>query len=148
MVLLTVALVSMILYLFDTTFTKKFLLKIFLDVEENGNLSYRIGPYLKNFLIILLPYAARLTCRSAAHHQPLSFLILAQVDPLTAKPSVELVMDPTTAGYGSLNSIWTPFKWVGEKAMAPHSSTLAWKIPWPEEPGGLQSMGLLRVGHD
>ena len=35
-----------------------------------------------------------------------------------------------------------------EKAMAPHSSTLAWKIPWIEEPGRLQSMGSLRVGHD
>ena len=35
-----------------------------------------------------------------------------------------------------------------EKAMAPHSSSLAWKIPWMEEPGRLQSMGLLRVGHD
>ena len=35
-----------------------------------------------------------------------------------------------------------------EKAMAPHSSTLAWKIPWMEEPGGLQSMGSLRVGYD
>ena len=35
-----------------------------------------------------------------------------------------------------------------EKAMAPHSSTLAWKIPWTEEPGRLQSMGLLRAGHD
>ena len=33
-------------------------------------------------------------------------------------------------------------------AMAPHSSTLAWKIPWTEEPGRLQSMGLLRVGPD
>ena len=33
-----------------------------------------------------------------------------------------------------------------EKAMAPHSSTLAWKVPWTEEPGRLQSMGLLRVG--
>ena len=33
-------------------------------------------------------------------------------------------------------------------SMAPHSSTLAWKIPWMEEPGRLQSMGLLRVGHD
>ena len=32
--------------------------------------------------------------------------------------------------------------------MAPHSSTLAWKIPWTEEPGRLQSMGLLGVGHD
>jgi len=37
---------------------------------------------------------------------------------------------------------------VSEKAMAPHSSTLAWKIPWAEEPGGLQSMGSLRVGHN
>ena len=35
-----------------------------------------------------------------------------------------------------------------EKAMATHSSTLAWKLPWMEEPGGLQSMGSLRVGHD
>ena len=35
-----------------------------------------------------------------------------------------------------------------EKAMAPHSSSLAWKIPWMEEPGKLQSMGSLRVGHD
>ena len=37
---------------------------------------------------------------------------------------------------------------VTEKGMALHSSTLAWKIPWMEEPGRLQSMGLLRVGHD
>ena len=35
-----------------------------------------------------------------------------------------------------------------EKEMATHSSTLAWKIPWAEEPGSLQSMGLRRVGHD
>ena len=35
-----------------------------------------------------------------------------------------------------------------EKAMAPHSSTVAWKIPWMEEPGRLQSMGPLRVRHD
>ena len=35
-----------------------------------------------------------------------------------------------------------------EKAMAPHSSTLAWKIPWTGEPGRLQSMGSLRVGQD
>ena len=37
---------------------------------------------------------------------------------------------------------------LSEKAMAPHSSTLAWKIPWTEEPGRLQSIGSLRVGHD
>ena len=40
---------------------------------------------------------------------------------------------------------WTT--WV-EKAMAPHSSILAWKIPWTEEPGRLQSVGSLRVRHD
>ena len=37
---------------------------------------------------------------------------------------------------------------LSEKAMAPHSSTLAWKIPWMQEPGRLQSMGSLRVRHD
>ena len=35
-----------------------------------------------------------------------------------------------------------------EKEMAPHSTILAWKIPWTEEPGRLQSMGSQRVGHD
>ena len=35
-----------------------------------------------------------------------------------------------------------------EKEMATHSSILAWKIPWTEEPGGLQSMGWQRVGHN
>ena len=35
-----------------------------------------------------------------------------------------------------------------EEGMPTHSSILAWRIPWTEEPGGLQSMGSLRVGHD
>ena len=35
-----------------------------------------------------------------------------------------------------------------EKELATHSSILAWRIPWTEEPSGLQSMGLQRVGHD
>ena len=35
-----------------------------------------------------------------------------------------------------------------EEEMATHSSILAWRIPWTEEPGGLQSVGLKRVGHD
>ena len=44
---------------------------------------------------------------------------------------------------------WTvDLKVLSEKAMAPHSSTLALKIPWMEEPGRLQSMGSLRVGHN
>ena len=41
-----------------------------------------------------------------------------------------------------------PLQYSSEKAIAPYSSTLAWKIPWMEEPGRLQSMGSLRVGHD
>ena len=40
------------------------------------------------------------------------------------------------------------FTYVSEKAMASHSNTLAWRIPWTEEPGRLQSMGSQRVGHD
>jgi len=46
-------------------------------------------------------------------------------------------MKITSLEYGSM-----------EKAMAPHSGTLAWKIPWTEEPGRLQSMKSLKVGHD
>ena len=42
--------------------------------------------------------------------------------------------------------VGTAVSW--EKAMAPHSSTLAWKIPWMEEPGRLHSMGSLGVGHN
>ena len=55
--------------------------------------------------------------------------------------------------YGDLYVFMLPSQFVPpspfplEKAMAPHSSTLAWKIPWTEEPGGLQSMGSLRVRH-
>ena len=45
----------------------------------------------------------------------------------------------------NLSKLW---KLVIEKVMAPHSSTLAWKIRWMEEPGRLQSMGLWRVRHD
>ena len=40
------------------------------------------------------------------------------------------------------------FFYLQSPSMAPHSSTVAWKIPWMEEPGRLQSMGSLRVGHD
>ena len=45
-------------------------------------------------------------------------------------------------------NVYGMFMMHSEKAMAPHSSTLAWKIPWAEEPGRLQSTGSLRVGHD
>ena len=50
-----------------------------------------------------------------------------------------------------MQATWVPFLgWEDplEKGMATHSSILAWRIPWTEEPGGLQSMGSHRVGHD
>ena len=50
---------------------------------------------------------------------------------------------PFSCAYIFIQFIFSP-----EKAMATHSGTLAWKIPWTEEPGRLQSLGSLRVGHD
>ena len=47
-----------------------------------------------------------------------------------------------------VTAICLGFIFASEKAMAPHSSTLAWKIPWTKEPGRLPSMGSCRVGHD
>ena len=48
----------------------------------------------------------------------------------------------------SLQMVIAAMKLKDASFMAPHSSTLAWKIPWTKEPGGLQSMGSWRVGHD
>ena len=48
----------------------------------------------------------------------------------------------------AIHSKWINLEIITEKVMAPHSSVLAWKIPWTEEPGGLQSMGSQGVGHD
>ena len=63
-------------------------------------------------------------------------------------PGLTISLSVTT----SVTTVDTSFKWdytcLLEKAVAPHSSTLAWKIPRTEEPGRLQSMGSLRVRHD
>ena len=56
--------------------------------------------------------------------------------------NVEAVLDSLLFLLATSNPLYS------EKAMAPYSSTLAWKIPWMEESGRLQSMGLLRVRHD
>ena len=58
---------------------------------------------------------------------------------------LSLFCDPK---WGTKVYIWGKVVKSPEKAMAPHSSTVAWKIQWMEEPGRLQSMGLLRVGHN
>ena len=52
-------------------------------------------------------------------------------------------LDSKASAYNAGDQVQSP-----EKAMAPHSSTLAWKIPWTEEPGRLQSLGSGRVRHD
>ena len=78
---------------------------------------------------------------------------------LTGEVYTDLVPGPTSRGYdlislstGNLKRSTDNFKGATgaetEKAMAPHSSTLAWKIPWLEDPGRLQSMALLQVRHD
>ena len=51
-------------------------------------------------------------------------------------------------GLGTIEKLKYKYNKYREKAMAPHSSTVAWKIPWMGEPGSLQSLGLLRVGHN
>ena len=59
-------------------------------------------------------------------------------------------MAQTVKRLPALRETWVPsLHWEDpvEKEMATHSSTLAWKIPWIEEPGGLESMGSQRVGH-
>ena len=60
----------------------------------------------------------------------------------------KLVLTPRSDHSGYFAIIMSFYSPLTEKAMAPHSSTPAWKIPWMEEPGRLQSMGSLRVRHD
>ena len=59
-----------------------------------------------------------------------------------------LLPSPVTSTSGCCFCFGSFSSFFQEKAMAPYSSTLAWKIPWMEEPGGLQSMGSWRVGHN
>ena len=71
-------------------------------------------------------------------------LLMMQLGP-TFRKDYTLPLHPVIGGISSHTlSLVVP----AEKAMAPHSSTLAWKIPWMEEPGGLQSMESQKVGHD
>ena len=49
---------------------------------------------------------------------------------------------------GGAEATWRRSQGTKQESNGAHSSALAWRIPWTEEPGGLQSMGTLRVGHD
>ena len=78
----------------------------------------------------------------ASHSPPLSFFRVSVVFGTDV-----YIWSSYTSGHSGV-FIWISCTWYAEKAMAPHSSTLAWKIPWMEGPGRLQSMGSLRVRHD
>ena len=71
-------------------------------------------------------------------HDKLSLELASKATFLTLQKSV----------YSHVKSVLFFLTLLMEKTMAPHSSTLAWKIPWMEKPGGLPSMGSHRVGHD
>ena len=81
--------------------------------------------------------------------QPPSQVCVRRI-PLSHRPMVPVSLHVLNPGIvAPTDSIFCLFLFLlTEKAMAPLSSTLAWKIPWTEEPGRLQSLGSLRVGHD
>ena len=66
----------------------------------------------------------------------------------TQKPRIKASAGPHSLWRLQEAVFFASYSFWSEKAMAPHSSTLAWKIPWAEEPGRLQSMESLGVGHD
>ena len=79
-------------------------------------------------------------------------VLISQFSSVQSLSCAKLLATPWTAARQASLSITSQnllkLMSIAEKAMAPHSSTLAWKIPWMEEPGRLQSMGSLRVRHD
>ena len=79
-------------------------------------------------------------------------LAVARLTPVSGQALPRWGLPAVPSGVTSHEAVHSTFstspRWRSEKAMAPHSSTLAWKIPWMEEPGGLQSMVSQRVGHD
>ena len=81
-------------------------------------------------------------CYSLKSSHPLLLPQNTKVCSLHSLAILILTCDSFNLAFHMTYSVYT------EKTMAPNSSTLAWKIPWMEEPGGLQSMGSLRVYHD
>ena len=84
-------------------------------------------------------------------HDPMNVGNLTSGSSVFCKPSlytwnfsVHILLKPILKDF----ECWLASIWNAEKAIAPHSSALAWKIPWTEEPGRLQSMGSLRVRQD
>ena len=83
--------------------------------------------------------------KSSSNPEAQIFMLQEQTNLFLVGKNVLIVMVPILINSDVFEPSYNELK---EKAMAPHSSTLAWKIPWMEEACGLQSMGSLRVGHD
>ena len=89
------------------------------------------------------------SCLSPLFHRPLCERLFASSGNITSTQLPwNFVLVPSAWNTFSQRTTLTLFFYWSLCSMAPHSSTLAWKIPWMEEPGRLQSMGLRRVGHD
>ena len=92
---------------------------------------------------------------AAAESEKLIIVRRLEMHPMVIEPSGTNLMEKEATS-GHIVQTWgaafqinsTVLVAPSEKATAPHSSTLAWKIPWTEEPDGLQSMGSRRVRHD
>ena len=96
---------------------------------------------------VMVPTPVQLLLNTEWHQNPFPLGRILEPPISSASCDVSLVVDQTETKEGdSLVNGWVRLR--TEKEMSPHSSTLAWKIPWTEEPGRLSSMGSLRVGHD
>ena len=101
--------------------------------QKEKNKYHTIGWIIISYLV---PYITRKYC------------ILTNFHLTTTKRNTFRLICLTLSPLESSDSIYSGLDTSLEKATAPHSTTLAWKIPWTEEPGRMQSMGSRRVGHD
>ena len=120
-----------------------YVLKLFKN-SQKGIFLIHISPSAAHGLRLLIESAW--LCSSLVHgSERADFNSALQVR--SALPFLKICLNHSLISYLD-NSDLDYFQYSLERAMAPHSSTLAWKIPWTEEPGRLQSMGSLRVRHD
>ena len=124
---------------------------ISLFIPDTGNLYFFYLLFLINLLwslLILINLFKYLQCIEFSNVWGFSIFLLLNSSLFPHGPVIHTIYFQSLLGDGLKFPLW-PFIWlVLEKAMATHSSTLAWRIPGTEEPSGLPSMGSHRVGHD
>ena len=149
------------------TFSPCFQWNDFLSNSVNSNLVFPFSCWRKFLPPVIKVSSLHLQCQSTGPRGFFTLNSFPTVHPLkhTEAPLyARVVCHPQSWNFSSpqspptfpdllyptqqLFSLDLPVLDTSEKAMAPHSSTLAWEIPWTEEPGGLQSMGSLRVRHN